>query len=58
MEKLIYGFHDMKLLVAMIVVGFLTKQVSKAHNILRDVHNKRKQVIGLIYTKQLMSWAY
>ena len=31
------------------------KHVSKAHDILRVVHDNRKQVVGLIYTKQRMS---
>ena len=30
------------------------KQVSKAHDILRVVHDKCKQVVGLVYTKQLV----
>ena len=32
------------------------KHVSKAHDILIVVHDNRKQVVGLIYTKQLVSW--
>ena len=30
------------------------KYVSKAHNILRVVHDNRKQVVGLIYTKRFV----
>ena len=30
------------------------KHVSKAHDILRIVHDNRKQVVGLIYTRQLV----
>ena len=37
-----------------IVVGL--KHVSKAHDILRVVHDNRKQVVGLAYTKQIVSW--
>ena len=31
------------------------KHFSKAHNIFRVVHDNRKQVVGLIYTKRFMS---
>ena len=31
------------------------KHVSKAHDILHVIHDNRKQVVGLIYTKQLVS---
>ena len=31
------------------------KHVSKSYDIFFDVNNSRKQVVGLIYTKQFMS---
>ena len=31
------------------------KHVSKAHDILRVIHDNRKQVVGLIYTKRFLS---
>ena len=44
-------FHNIKLTVATIAVGFL-KRVSKAHDILHAIHDNCKQVVSLIYTKQ------
>ena len=53
-RKIIYNFHDIKLSVY--DCRWVLKHVPNAHNILRVIHNNRRQVIGLIYTKQLVSY--
>ena len=52
MEKSYTISTDIKLPVTTIVdCRRVLKHVSKAHNILRVVHDNRKQVVGFIYTK-------
>ena len=52
--KIVYDFHDIIIACHYDCLRVL-KHVSKAHDILRVVHDNRKQVVGLIYTKRFVS---
>lgn len=52
--KFVYIFHDLKLFFGYNWCWVLI-HVSKSHRIFRVIHDSRKQVVGLIYTKQIVS---